>query len=66
MLSGGLYIDAKELKDLLNISISKAYGIIRDVNTELKEKGYMTVQGKAPRKYLFERIGCGGQEGAAS
>ena len=59
MLSGGLYVDAKELKELLGISTSKAYGLIRAVNDELKAKGYMTVQGKAPRRYLMERIACG-------
>lgn len=64
MISDGLFIDAEELKALLDISKSKAYDIIKAVNKELKEKGYMVIQGKAPRKYLFDRIGCGGKEEA--
>lgn len=51
------YIECKEVMKLTNSSQSSAYKIIRQCNKELKGKGYMTIQGKVPRKYLLERLG---------
>ncbi|MEG0250237.1 MAG: transcriptional regulator [Peptostreptococcus sp.] len=51
------YIEHKEVMKLTSSSQSSAYKIIRQCNKELKEKGYMTIQGKTPRKYLLERLG---------
>nr|WP_302429268.1 transcriptional regulator [Fusobacterium varium] len=36
---------------------SKSYSIIRQLNRELENQGYYTIQGKVPKKYFFERIG---------
>ena len=33
-----------------------AYKIIRNMNSELKAKGYLTVNGKVPRRYFQEKI----------
>ena len=33
----------------------KSYAIIRDLNKELEQKGFITISGKVPRKYLEER-----------
>ncbi len=40
----------------LDISESSAYKIMRQLNAELKEKGYITVAGRVNRKYFYERI----------
>ena len=39
------------------IKVCKAWQIIRNLNKELKEKNYITVRGRIPRKYLLERFG---------
>lgn len=50
------YLGVEEVKQLLHIKDSKAYDIIRQLNAELSQKGYLTVRGKVPEKYLLERF----------
>lgn len=33
-----------------------AYNLIRKLNAELKSKGYLTIPGKVPEKYVLERF----------
>ena len=33
-----------------------AYRVIKQLNEELSNKGYLTVSGKTSRKYFYERI----------
>ena len=40
-----MFIKADEIRQLLGISRSKAYQIIRELNAELKSQGYMVVNG---------------------
>ena len=54
------FIGAKEVAEILGVSESKSYGIIRELNKELKERGYITVQGKVSRVFFQER--CYGVE----
>lgn len=51
------YMDAQELADMVRVSQSKAYSFIRQMNEELKAKGYFIIRGKVPRKYARERFG---------
>ena len=48
------YVTVEDVSDCLGISKSKAYQIIRRLNNELKEKGYITIAGKCPVRY-FEK-----------
>jgi len=50
------FIGAKEVSEILGVSESKAYSVIRGLNTELKEKGYITVRGKVSRIFFQERV----------
>ena len=50
------FIGAKEVAEILGVSESKSYGIIRELNKELKEKGYITVQGRVSRVFFQERV----------
>lgn len=50
-------LDVDEVKKTLKISKSKAYKVIRTLNYELKEKGFLTIQGKIREDYLMERMG---------
>ena len=47
---------AKDLQELLGVSESKAYQIIRVMNSELESKGYLTIRGKVPCAYVQERF----------
>lgn len=49
------YMRAKDISNELNICESNAYKIIHELNQELKEKGYRTVNGRCPRSYFEER-----------
>lgn len=53
-------LDAEGVKALIQVQNTKAYAIIRQLNEELREKGYMTIRGRVPEKYLIERFGLGG------
>ena len=49
-------ITAKEITELLSVSDAKAYRIIRDLNKELTEKGFMVISGRVSRRYFEERF----------
>ena len=48
-----LYYTAKEVSEILGISVSHAYKVIREANEELKAKGYFV---RASRKYLDSKV----------
>jgi sugar-specific transcriptional regulator TrmB len=50
------YVTAKELSDAWDISLGKAYEIIRELNKQLTKQGYIVVAGKCPRKYFSEKF----------
>lgn len=52
---GKIYYSASDLSAMLDISKAKAYGIIRQLNAELQEKGYIILRGKVPMAYFDER-----------
>ena len=49
-------LKAKDVAEILGICTNKAYEVIRQLNGELREKGYMVVEHRVPRKYLMERF----------
>ena len=51
-----MMLNVKEVQALLNVSESKAYGIIRRLNLELKKEGFLTVRGRIPENYLKRRF----------
>ena len=50
------FITAEEVEKALGISRSKAYQIIRSLNKELKEMGYITISGKCPIQYFQQKF----------
>lgn len=54
----GVYMFAGDVMAALQISQNKAYEIIRTLNGELKQAGYITVAGRVPTKYFYERMYC--------
>lgn len=51
-----LFMDVKDVTKILEVSDGKAYEIIRMLNEELKQQGYMVVQGKVSTKYFFKKL----------
>ena len=49
------FIGAKEVAEITGSSESKAYSIIRQLNDELKDKGYVIIRGKVSRAYFEEK-----------
>lgn len=50
------YITVDEVSKALGISKSKSYQIIRSLNNELKQMGYITVSGKCPVQYFKQKF----------
>lgn len=46
----------EEVAEVLEVSISFAYKVIRQLNDELKSKGYITIAGRINREYFYERV----------
>lgn len=53
---------ATDVAEALGISKSHAYKLIRDMNDELLENGYMCVAGKIPRPFWESKFYGLGQE----
>lgn len=50
------FLSAEDVAKELSVSKTYAYRIIRQLNCELAEKGYITVSGRINRKYFSERL----------
>ena len=50
------FMRADEVAKELGISRSYAYKLIRQLNQELKERGFLTIAGRINRDYLKERL----------
>lgn len=55
-MSNFVFIHADEVATALGVSKAYAYKVVRDLNKELKEKGFITIAGKVNRIYFEERI----------
>ena len=49
-------LKARDVAEACNISLSKAYQIMRALNAELDKAGYITIPGRIPDTYLYKRI----------
>ncbi|MCD8231459.1 MAG: hypothetical protein LUD14_06530 [Clostridiales bacterium] len=53
------FYNAKDIADLVGVSESKSYSLIRTMNEELGQQGFLTVRGKIPAAYARKRLGIG-------
>ena len=51
---GRKFLTASDVAEILNVSRSTAYRIIRRLNDELNKAGKITVAGKVSAKYFYE------------
>lgn len=49
------YMTAAEVAEMVGVSSSKAYRIIKELNEQLAAKGYLTIRGKISRAYFCEK-----------
>ena len=56
------FMRADEVAKELGISRSYAYKLIRHLNQELKERGFLTIAGRINRQYFNERVYGPGKE----
>ena len=54
------YVTADDVADIMGVSKSFGYKIIKQLNNELKKDGFITVSGKVPKAYFEKR--CFGYE----
>lgn len=50
------FIRAEDVAQELNVSKPYAYKLIRQLNEELKAKGFITIAGRVNRQYFYERL----------
>lgn len=50
------FMRAEEVARELEVSRSYAYRLIKQLNADLREKGYMTIAGRVNRLYFQERL----------
>ncbi len=51
-----LMVTANEIAASLDVSKSFAYNLIKKLNAELEEQGFITIPGKVSRMYFEEKI----------
>lgn len=49
-------LNVRDVMAALEVSESKAYGIIKQLNSELSAKGYIVIPGKVSRAYFEEKV----------
>ncbi len=49
------FMNAEDVACKLKVSRSLAYKIIRNLNQELQEKGYLVISGRVPQQYFLKR-----------
>lgn len=50
------FLTVDEVVDILSVSKSKAYEIVRHLNKEMKAKGFITVAARVSKTYFNERM----------
>ena len=63
-----MFMRAEDVAEVMDVSVSYAYKLIRRLNEELREKGFITIRGRIDREYFYDHfyseLGKGGCEDA--
>lgn len=54
-MSEKLMMTASDVANVLGVSVGHAYKIIKKLNVELEQDGYLVIAGKVPRGYFEKR-----------
>lgn len=55
-MKSNMFMSVDEVVEELGISKPFAYKLIRQMNSELKAKGFITINGRVSRKYFMEKF----------
>lgn len=55
-MSKELFVRAEEVAGALDISMPYAYKLVREMNEELKKRGFLTIPGRVSRCYFEEKL----------
>lgn len=55
-MTNNTFMRVDEVAEILGISKSYAYKIVKKLNYELKEKGFLTISGRVNKKYFMEWV----------
>ena len=55
-MSKELFVRAAEIAEKLEISKPYAYKLVREMNEELKQKGFLTIPGRVSRRYFEKKF----------
>jgi len=50
------FIKVDEVAQVLGVSKSYAYKIVREMNNDLKQRGFLTIAGRVSKQYFEERF----------
>ena len=53
-----MFMNVKEVMEVLEVSESYAYKLMKRLNRELQAMGCQTIAGKVDRKYFYEQFYC--------
>lgn len=56
MIAEKQMLNAKDVQELFGVSQSKAYGLIKQMNEELKASNHIVIRGKVPCAYIEKRF----------
>ena len=48
-------LTSDDVSEILQVSESQAYNVIRRLNGELSEKGFFVQRGRVPKRYFYQR-----------
>lgn len=51
-----LFVKAEEIAEELGVSKPYAYKLVREMNEELKKKGFLIIAGRVSRRYFEEKF----------
>lgn len=55
-LQGKTFISVQEVAEELGVSKSYAYRVVKQLNEELEQQGYLTVAGRVNAQYFHKKI----------
>lgn len=50
------FLTAQDVMEMLDVSLSYAYKLIRRLNAELESEGFVRIKGRVSTQYFMERI----------
>lgn len=56
MNNNQLFLTAEDVANIMSVSLSMGYKVIRQMNDELKSMGFITVSGRVSKKFFESKV----------